>query len=68
MSEPNGDMGECRYGHLRVVGRVCGVCRRTQRWRLAREKAMDRAEAMRLQRRQAGLASALARKGTTGLR
>jgi len=70
MLTPNGEMGTCRYGHDRVLGRACGVCRKKQRWRLAREKAMDRLEAMRLQRREAGRASAAARKGkgTTGRR
>jgi len=67
MSAPNGEMGTCRYGHARVVGRVCGVCRKKQRWRLAREREMDRLAAMRLQRRAAGLASAAARKGVKNL-
>lgn len=63
MSEPNGDTGKCRYGHDRVMGRVCPECRRKQRWRLAREKEMDHLEAMRLQRRAAGRASAAKRLG-----
>jgi hypothetical protein len=63
MLTPNGEMGKCRYGHPRVVGRPCGACRKKQRWRLAREREMDRVSAMRLQRRAAGWASAAARRG-----
>lgn len=63
MLEPNGDKGFCRYGHLRVMGRPCGVCRSKRRWRLAREKEMDRLEAMRLQRRAAGVRSWVVRSG-----